>query len=48
METEITKLSEFDNGRDATVEQIIGSKETNSKEQTVESQSGIQVEKLTI
>ena len=48
METEITTLSEFDNGRGATVEQILGSEETNSKEQTVESQSGIQVEKLTI
>ena len=43
-----TRWSEFPNGKKAIVEQILPSEGRNSKEQDFESQSGIQVGKLTI
>ena len=50
METETATLSEFLNGRKAIVEQVLALEEMNKSKRAglSESQSGIQVEKLTI
>ena len=48
METETTTWSEFSNEGKAIKEQILASKEMNSKEQACENRSGIQVGKLVI
>ena len=50
METETTTWSEFPNGRNDVVEQILASEEINksNRARLWESQSGIQVGKLTV